>query len=139
MVPGAAAIGGQQTPDSPEQKLEMTDTPMPIMMYHGRNDNNVRIEGGPSGSSAVGRIDLPLTDAIEYWATVNGCSEEFTTTTNQDASMRDYECTNAPVRVVLIDDLGHGYPDPDVLEPGEGVDFDFASLLFSFLLENPKQ
>ena len=140
VAPGAATIGGQADPESAEERIAQTDTPMPIMMYHGENDGAVNLEGGSSKGNENARIDLPLTESVAYWTTVNGCSGEPTETTDLDATISDYEeCDHAPVKVVIISDLGHGYPDPDILEPGEGVDFDFASMLLQFFKDNPKQ
>jgi polyhydroxybutyrate depolymerase len=133
VAPGAATIGGKpgNTLTDDFIQLEPTNTPIPMLLYHGKRDSAVKLGGGRSGTPAEqtpeSRIDISFDESTAYWLEVNGCTDDPIVTRDGSARIKEYSCTEASVKTLVFDELGHSYPDPD-----DVTDFDFGEALLSF-------
>ena len=133
VAPGASSIGGKPKNSLTDEiiRLEPTNNPIPILLYHGKRDGSVKFGGGVSGppeeQTPNSRIDLSFDESTAYWLEANGCSDNPTTTREGSATIKEYTCSEAPVTTLVFNELGHSYPDPD-----DVTDFDFGEILFRF-------
>jgi polyhydroxybutyrate depolymerase len=116
--------------------------PVPVLAFHGTDDDLVPFEGGPSG-----RLNLPARGVREnqrQWATHNGC--ELTLKSERIASdvlLESYAgCANgADVQLYVVEGGGHSWPGGS-LESRNGAmtqSIDATALIWQFFTAHPKQ
>jgi polyhydroxybutyrate depolymerase len=125
-------VGGRPDESAPLAQIE-PGAPVPILMLHGTDDASVRVDGGEGN---YGRIDLPLAESAAVWAETNGCDSTPVTSEEPNgalaATVHTYTNCEADVEVVLIEGLGHRWPEQVATE---GYDGDRA--VFDFLTAHP--
>jgi polyhydroxybutyrate depolymerase len=95
--------------------------PMPVVAFHGTDDELVPFEGGPGG-----RLGLPVTGVREnmrQWAEHNGCNLTLQTErVAADVVLESYGgCADgADVHLYVIEDGGHTWPGARINVPGLG-------------------
>jgi polyhydroxybutyrate depolymerase len=95
--------------------------PMPVISFHGTDDQSVPFEGGPGG-----RLGLPLRavrDNMRGWAQHNGCDPTLRTQrVAADVVLESYAgCdAGADVQLYVIEGGGHTWPGAERNVPGLG-------------------
>ena len=115
LVDGAAAVAANPpVPDN--QACEVADAPVPMMFVQGREDSINPVDGGEvrvgSGPFAESRGEvLSAVDGAEWFAQRNGVAAGSTPAAVRDG---DAETTtwdgSDPVRLVVVDRVGHSFP-----------------------------
>ncbi|MBI5931518.1 MAG: prolyl oligopeptidase family serine peptidase [Chloroflexi bacterium] len=93
-------------------KCEPTN-PVSVIIFHGTADEHVLYDGGSSIKSIDGdRVDQPVSAAVDFWTTHDGCATEPASTTSGSITTDTYtNCnTGAEVTLVTIDGGGHAWP-----------------------------
>ena len=73
-APVAGSIGGKENASAAEKRIPQPANPVPMIIIHGKADNNVVYAGGETKAGAErGRIDLSVADAVNFWVKSNGC------------------------------------------------------------------
>jgi polyhydroxybutyrate depolymerase len=116
-------------------------SPVPIIAFHGTDDQLVPFEGG---SSLRGLPVKPARENMQGWAAFNGCDP--TLQSNRVASdvVREWygDCTNgADTELYVIEGGGHTWPGAhDVFVLGDTThSIDATSLLWEFFAAHPKR
>jgi len=113
--PVAGAIGGQADIESPLQVIRQPGQPVPVIIFHGKQDMRVKYDGGETVSSiSPGRIDLAVADAVNFWVQANGANTTPTVETNDTGhvthSRYPADAGYADVELYAISDQGHAWP-----------------------------
>jgi len=115
----AASIGGQEDAAAPLEMPAPPSAPVPVITFHGTADMHVLYDGGQSQGVSETRIDLPVSEAVQFWVDANDCE----TTPVQDVSAtgnvrRDlYAHRGNGADVVLFTIVGQGHAWPGGLQP----------------------
>lgn len=125
IAPVAGSIGGQIDGDSPVIMPPIPGGPVSVIIFHGTADLNVLYNGGPTQSVVTdGRVDLPVSDAVQFWVNANQTMATPVTETSASGNVvRDFyarQGTNA--EVVLFSIIGQGHAWPGGLQPFAGAD-----------------
>jgi len=90
-----------------------------MMIIHGRADLVVLFEGGARDKSVTEkwRHDRSVSYAINFWKKRNGC-KKFRKSKKGIVTRRDYQCTHAPLSLVVIKNEGHTWPGGEKLYEG---------------------
>lgn len=75
-APLAAALGGRPSSDSPLWVIPEPDGPLPMIIFHARDDLAVPYEGGVSPRKGGEREYLSVDEAVDFWVRNNGCRSE---------------------------------------------------------------
>jgi len=76
-APVAGSIGGKASERAPEYVIPKPRRPVAMVILHGKKDRHLRYEGGePVITLTPGRMDLPVSAAVEFWVKKNGCAPE---------------------------------------------------------------
>jgi polyhydroxybutyrate depolymerase len=73
-APMAASIGGRATAAGPDWTIPAPRNPLPILILHGLEDDDVRFEGGPSLHRGGERRYFSVERSLDFWVAANGCS-----------------------------------------------------------------
>jgi len=130
MASYAGTMGGQAESNSPEVTIPAPKNPIPIMMVHGLEDENVKYAGGHGKNTIGTRVDISVARSIDFWATANGCSKSPQKAQEQNLARETYgNCKqNAAVALVSIRNLDHSYPNQ------RNASFDASRAMVEFLL-----
>jgi polyhydroxybutyrate depolymerase len=114
VAPVAGAIGGKENAGATEKRIPLPANPVPMIIFHGKADQNVLYDGGETkGGAERGRIDLSVAEAVNFWVKADGCNatpkkEELN---NGNVIKESYTSENgAEVLVFTIVDGGHAWP-----------------------------
>jgi len=72
-APLAGAIGGKASSDSPLWVIPRPAGPLPMILFHARDDPAVPYSGGVSPRKGGEREYLSVDQAIDFWVRNNGC------------------------------------------------------------------
>lgn len=101
----AASMSGKET---------KSNTPVPIVFFHGTRDKRVSYTGGPGRFAKFGlRVnDKPLAYAVNFWRDVNHCSNTAQVERTNHVIKEDYWSADksGEVLVFTIVNGGHGWP-----------------------------
>lgn len=146
IAPVSATIGGTPSADAEEWVIPDGDLPVPVMMIHGRADENVPYEGGRGTQSKGESGTISAARSAAYWVERNGCEPEPTVDrTYGDRVTRETWSGPGGADVVLysIDDWAHDWPGPYFIERRDAVDelggFDAAEIIWEFLREHRRE
>lgn len=133
--PLAAAIGGRFSEDSDLQMIPAPLNPVPVLIFHGLQDREVPYNGG-TFVAANGRIDLPVSDAVDFWVLHNGCDPQPTieTAPGGEYIIDTYSANgkySVPVVLYTLRDVAHDWP----LNIGESTATD---IILDFFVSHPK-
>lgn len=88
-------------------------SPVSVIIFHGTSDRQVLYEGGATLEGIDrGRVDQPVSSAVDFWTSHNGCAAE-PTHTEEGSILSDVytNCaTDAEVTLVTIEGGGHMWP-----------------------------
>ena len=86
------------------------DDPAPtsLLHIHGLADDSVHFDGSP-GNGAVEIDGEPVDDLVDYWRTVDGCSEPVSIV-DSPVTTSSAECGARTVSLITIDGAGHQWP-----------------------------
>lgn len=105
--------GTQWTPSTPFE-------PLPVIIFHGSNDQAVPFSGGESPAKADGRLYTSVQNATEFW-TMNNKGK-------------------APVQTVELPEWGHAWPGPFFTSADTTADtmknYDAAQVIWNFFKEH---
>lgn len=107
--------------------------PLPVLILHGADDEHVPIAGGVSTvrvSAMTGRVDQPLSHAVDAWATIDRCDPVPTVTTTQSETVSIYSgcAAGTEVKAVVITGWGHTWP-----KVSDGAPLDASPLIWDFV------
>jgi polyhydroxybutyrate depolymerase len=68
----AATIGSSPSPSEPEMRIPPARAPMPVMAFHGREDDSIPYEGG--SRSKNGHSYVSVNESMEFWLAANHIS-----------------------------------------------------------------
>lgn len=109
VAPVAGSIGG--TFDGVSYVIPQPQRPVPIMMIHGKLDENVPYLGGVGTESQItNRADLSVAEAVAFWTRNNRCPPAPTTTRTGNIAVDTYAACAADVALYSIDNQGHAWP-----------------------------
>jgi polyhydroxybutyrate depolymerase len=114
-APVAGTIGGRVRRGAPVETIAPPPRPVPVILFHGREDRSVQYFGGPSESPIpTTRVDLSQEASMAFWAEANGCDPEPEVEVSDTGHVRTYRfrgCdAGADVVHVTITDQGHAWP-----------------------------
>jgi polyhydroxybutyrate depolymerase len=115
----AGALGSAQGARKPLREVGPPQTPVPLIVIHGREDRNVPFEGG-TGFRPVGRRYLSVLGSAEGWAGYCGCELSPDVCDDSQAghrimAWRDID-GNTWVVLHILDPWGHQWPGRVSLE-----------------------
>ena len=128
IAPVSGSMGDWETASS---------SPVSVIIFHGTADAIVPYEGGTSDELATeGRIDKPVSYAVNFWVTHNGCSTAYTRDVNGDIVRDSYSGGRGGSEVVLytIVDGQHAWPGDN---PAYRV-ISATDLIWEFFAAHPK-
>jgi len=70
----ASTIGSKSSPSEPEKRIIEPKIPVPMIIFHGREDENIPYEGGQK-IGKEGRYYTPVSESVDFWANNNGCAK----------------------------------------------------------------
>lgn len=144
-APMAASIGGRPDADAPEWRIPIPETPLPILIVHGLDDDDIRFEGGRSIHRKGERSYYPVAASVQFWVEANGCVGHPTDSHMSGGSvqLRSWDtCKNETVTALCtIDGWGHIWPGPYFTAKLPADDplyhFDAARLIWDFFKQFP--
>ncbi len=122
------------------------NNPVPIIHFHGKQDEYVPYEGGV-GTKSIEPIDYPsVAETIQFWVNHNGCQQEPATTTRTgNAVCTVYGLGKKGSEVILwtLEDGGHTWPggSSTLSETQVGkinMDISAGELMWQFFERHPK-
>ena len=138
-APVSATIGGQPDRDEPEWTIPSPRIPVPILMIHGRADENVPYEGGQGPKSTGSPIPLSVSRSVDFWVEQNGCEPEPSHASKRGGVLQETWTACRPgaeVSLYSLDGWDHRWPGPEFTdrpEVDEGLrGFDAAPILWEF-------
>jgi len=140
IAPLAGSIGGRPGPEASLWRTPPADTPLPVILFHGRSDEKVPYLGGPVGGKPGEREYLSAQESALFWANGNGCvSPPRREKRNGGAVGLDTwdDCEKgAQVLLYTLKDYGHVWPGryfTDNLKPENPMHgFDAAEIIWRF-------
>lgn len=119
IAPVAGSIGGRSGPDAPELKPAKPARPVPVVIFHGTDDQHVLFDGGKTVKGFGNRVDRSVEDAVRFWVEANGCDPKGTTETLAGGQVRrtSYAPRANGAEVVLYAVVGQGHAWPGGLKP----------------------
>jgi polyhydroxybutyrate depolymerase len=137
----AATIGGKPKPDIPEWVIPRPERPVPVVVFHGRADQNVPYDGAGGEQDQDKATSISVTRSVSFWVERNGCDPD--PTTSEEAAgrvVRQYweGCNDdADVALYTLEGWKHDWPGPartDKLDEDDPLyGFDAAEIIWEFL------
>jgi len=134
----SAAIGGRPTAEEEVWRVPEPQRPLPMMLFHGRDDDIIPFEGGEDRRSKAGRTYLSVDESARFWAEANGAADgpdEALLFGGQVTFSRWGGEASAPVLLYAIEDWGHVWPSRKTIKPKKHPQldgFDAAELAWDF-------
>ena len=136
----AASMGGRETEEEPEWRIPEPRKPLPVLIMHGLDDQDVPYEGGVSKRRGGTRTYRSVPDCVDFWVKMDGCSAAM-----QEKQMNQGRVTvqswnhcsdGTEVSLWLIENWGHDWPGRyftgSLAENNPLKDFDAAEILWKF-------
>ncbi len=140
IAPVAGTIGGQILEAGQLIQIPVPSRPVPVIIFHGKEDMRVSYEGGHAEKTGETRVDLSVADAVAFWVATNGCTAgpETQVSANGNIIVEMYNgCVNgANVVLVTIVDGGHAWPGARSGLPGDPPtqDIDASAMMWEFFI-----
>jgi len=116
-----------------------SSSPVSVIIFHGTADPVVLYNGGAPEVSPLtpGRVDKPVSYAVNFWVVHNGCSTAYTRVTNGILVKDTYSGGRDGTEVILntITGGGHVWPGDDILTRNISA----TDLIWQFFAAHPKQ
>ena len=140
VAPLAASIGGRSSDEAPEWHVPEPVRPLPVIAFHGRDDNDIRYEGGRSEHRGGTRTYWPVERSIRFWVRNNECAGRVVDQylNEKRVQLRSWGgCKNeADVSLYRINGWGHVWPGKyftSDLAPDDSLrNFDAAEIIWNF-------
>jgi polyhydroxybutyrate depolymerase len=144
-APMAASIGGRATQAGPEWSIPPPKRPLPILILHGLDDDDVRFEGGPSLHRGGERRYYSVERSLDFWAAANKCTGAPAESQTRGGAIqtRLWEaCAEGAVTALTtIGGWGHIWPGPyftaDLPAHHPLVGYDAAGVVWDFFKRFP--
>jgi polyhydroxybutyrate depolymerase len=139
----SGSIGGVSSKGVPFE-IPPPSRPVPVMIFHGKQDDVIAYFGGPTPSSLdAGRVDKSVADAVNFWAGMDACSNRTTDTLAGGNITHDMfgGCqANTEVQLYSIEDGTHSWPGarkPNVLQELPNQQISADELMWKFFAVHP--
>jgi uncharacterized protein (TIGR03437 family) len=139
----SGSIGGVSSKGMPFV-IPQPSRPVPVMIFHGKQDDVIAYFGGPTPSSLdAGRVDKSVADAVNFWSGMDACSSRTTGTLAGGNITHDVfgGCqANTEVQLYSIEDGTHSWPGarkPNVLQDVPNQQISADELMWSFFAAHP--
>jgi polyhydroxybutyrate depolymerase len=144
-APMAASPGGRSTAQGPEWSIPRPQSPLPIFILHGLDDDDVPFDGGRSLHRGGERTYLSVDDALSFWIEANQCKGTPAESRGWGGAVQTRRwdtCADGAVTVLTtIAGWGHIWPGPtftaDLPADDPLHNFDAAELIWSFFKQFP--
>ena len=144
-APIAASIGGRPNHRTPKWCIPKPQKPLPILIIHGLEDDDVPFEGGISMHRKGERTYYPVNDAVRFWNEVNGCKEAPSVSNSCKGAIQitkwDDGSNASPTVLCKIIGWGHVWPGPYFTAQLPATDpllcFDVAEMIWQFFKRFP--
>ena len=121
-------------------------SPLPVVIFHGTEDQQVLYDGGYGPGQFEPRYDEPVSHAVSFWVAHNGCSASPVTETSASGEIvkQTYGGGAAGAEVVLYTIVGGGHAWPGGEPPSRpGADvptqaISASELMWAFFERHPK-
>ena len=145
VAPIAASIGGRPTADAPQWCIPAPQKPLPILIVHGMDDDDIPLEGGRSRARKGERTFISVHDSAQFWIEANGCkgSPALSGLYHGAVEVQRWDhCMNACATVLCkVKKWGHRWPGPyftaQLSDDDPLLDFDIAEMIWSFFKQFP--
>ena len=142
----AASMGGRESEEAPEWHIPDPQKPLPVLIMHGMDDQDVPYEGGISKRRGGTRTYWSVPDCVDFWVKKDGCSNvaEEKQIYKDQVTVRSWEqCSDGTaVSLWLIKNWGHDWPGKyftgSLPEGNPLKDFDAAPILWDFFKNHTK-
>ena len=136
----AASLGGRSSSESPWWKTPQPSKPLPMIIFHGLDDEVVPYKGGMSPRKRGEREYLPVSESVNFWIENNNCSREAIEDQlyGGRVTRKSWADSQGENEVILysIDNWGHQWPSPYFTEKLNKNDalsnFNAAELIWDF-------
>ena len=136
----SGAIGSRPGPEAPVAQVSPPDKPVPLIVFHGREDPLIPYGGGRAVGRKSQREYLSVKDAIMVWARANGCrATPKVRYLQRDAVTEEtWPCAGPEASVVgyYLEGWGHRWPGGEATRTLSEADplkgFDAADIIFEF-------
>jgi polyhydroxybutyrate depolymerase len=143
----AASLGGKASAEMPIWKTPRPKSPLPIIVFHAKDDPNVPYEGGVSPKKGGEREYISVADSIDFWIKNNQCDpkpkeENLYQNRIKKEEYLDHKHGN-DILLYTIDRWGHIWPGKyftdklDEDDPLKG--FSAADIIWDFFKGRSKQ
>ncbi len=145
-APLAGAIGGKASSDSPLWVIPRPAGPLPMILFHARDDSAVPYEGGVSPRKGGEREYLSVDRAVDFWVRNNGCEPHPSVDRLCGGSVTRKTWLdghgNNHVVLYAIEHGGHRWPGPyfsSRLEKDDPFrDFNAADIIWDFFTQHAR-
>ena len=108
VAPISGAIGGIQ--DGVTYTIPKPSQPLPILIMHGKLDQNIPYNGGIGVESQImGRTDKSVADAVAFWTSNNRCPPTASSKRTSNIVVDTYSGCAADVTLYSIENEGHAW------------------------------
>lgn len=136
----AASIGGRPDAEASEWRIADPVKPLPLLVMHGMDDDDVRFSGGRSLHRKGERTYWSVNDSVTFWLKTNGCkgSPGISSLSKGAVQIQTWNDCQEGVDVVLyqLSGWGHVWPGPffttSLAENDPLKDFDAVSIIWNF-------
>lgn len=131
----SGTLGGRNHPDSPYRQPQPPATPVSVLIMHGRHDQQVPYEGGPSGRNFAYRDDLPVQASVAFWRAAGNCALEPEVAVLADGAVTRsrWGCADGhEVILYTLEQGGHAWPGGEQVQ-GAGLE----GAIVRMLLDEP--
>ena len=144
-APLAASIGGRSDSNANEWRIGEPKKPLPLLVMHGMDDNDILYEGGRSLHRKSERTYWSVDDSIEFWLGSNECVGQpvDTTMAGGTVKVRTWKACKNSVMITLykINGWGHVWPGmyftKDLPKSNPLKNFDAARIIWDFFKRFP--
>jgi polyhydroxybutyrate depolymerase len=136
----AASMGGRASEEEPEWRIQDPQRPLPVLIMHGMEDDDVPYHGGASPRRGGQRTYWSVPDCVDFWVRHNRCKGDARENRLREGRVivKSWEeCGDgAAVSLWRIERWGHDWPGMYFTEslPQDDPlkDFDAAEILWDF-------
>jgi polyhydroxybutyrate depolymerase len=145
-APMAAALGGKPSSEAPYWETPLPQAPLPVIIFHGRDDPIVPYDGGRSPRRGGEREYASVEASVAFWVETNRCdSRPETEELNNGRVIRQIwsdRRDHNDVVLFTIEEWGHEWPGRFFTNRLEDSDplygFDAAAIIWDFFKKNAR-
>lgn len=143
----AATIGGQPAADAPLWRIPDPKTPLPLILFHGLDDEAIPPQGGSSPQRGGDQSFLSVQDSADFWIRNNGCDPDPLSEDIRNGNIRKtiwQGCRqDADVVLYMLKNWGHVWPGRHYTHRLDSdnplKDFDAAPIIWDFFNAHPRK